>query len=57
MKNKTKNAIKTRMTGNRVQVWLGTPDDPESDFIFEIDLFWVPSLIAALTPFKTRDKN
>jgi len=32
------------MVQNRVQVWLGTPGDPESDLIIEIDQSLLPAL-------------
>jgi hypothetical protein len=57
MKNKTKDAFKTRMVGNRVQVWLGTPEEPESEIVLDIDAFWIPTLIAVLTPFSTRNNG
>jgi hypothetical protein len=56
MKNKTKDAFKTRMVANRVQVWLGTPEEPESELVLDIDLFWVPTLISVLSPFSPRKK-
>ena len=49
MKNKTKDAFKTRMVENRVQVWLGTPEESESELVLDIDLFWVPTLISVLS--------
>ena len=36
MKNKTKDAFKTRMVENRVQVWLGTPEESESELVLDI---------------------
>jgi hypothetical protein len=41
MKNKTKDAFKTRMVANRVQVWLGTPEEPESELVLDIDLLFL----------------
>jgi hypothetical protein len=31
-----------------IQVWLGPPDDPESELVLTIDRGWIPALIAAL---------
>jgi len=31
-----------------VEVWLGEPNDAESDYILSIDKFWLPELITAL---------
>jgi hypothetical protein len=31
-----------------VEVWLGEPNDAESDYILSIDKFWLPELIAKL---------
>ena len=31
-----------------VEVWLGEPNDLESDHILTIDKFWLPELITAL---------
>ena len=56
MKNKTKDAFKTRMVENRVQVWLGKPEESESELVLDIDLFWVPTLISVLSPFTPRKK-
>jgi hypothetical protein len=33
---------------NLVEVWLGEPNDAESDYILSIDKFWLPELIAKL---------
>ena len=31
-----------------VEVWLGEPNDAESDYVLTIDKFWLPELITAL---------
>lgn len=31
-----------------VEVWLGEPNDAESEYILTIDKFWLPELIAKL---------
>jgi len=31
-----------------VEVWLGEPNDAESEYILSIDKFWLPELIIAL---------
>jgi hypothetical protein len=56
MKNKTKNAMTTRMNGQLVEVWLGKPDDPESEPILQMDIFWIPTLIAVLRQYTTKNK-
>jgi hypothetical protein len=33
---------------NLIEVWLGEPNDDESDYILTIDKFWLPELIAKL---------
>ena len=35
-----------------VEVWLGEPNDAESDYILTIDKSWVPELVAKLTEVK-----
>ena len=32
--------------------WLGEPDNPESEFIFEVHEFYVKDLVAGLTAIK-----
>ena len=31
-----------------VEVWLGEPNDAESEYVLTIDKFWLPELIAKL---------
>jgi hypothetical protein len=57
MKNKQKRPFEWRMEGSLVEVWLGPFDDPESDLVLKIDLFWVPSLIACLRQIDNKNKN
>ena len=33
---------------NLVEVWLGEPNDAESEYILTIDKFWLPELITKL---------
>ena len=33
---------------NLVEVWLGEPNDTESEYILSIDKFWLPELITKL---------
>jgi hypothetical protein len=33
---------------NWVEVWLGEPNDAESEYILTINKFWLPELITAL---------
>ena len=43
------NPFYTRQVGsNLVEVWLGEPDDPESEFVCRISVDLIPQLIAAL---------
>lgn len=37
---------------NLVEVWLGEPHHPESEFVLEIDKLWLPSLIQLLQTVK-----
>lgn len=37
---------------NLVEVWLGEPNDAESDYILTIHKSWVPELVAKLTEVK-----
>jgi hypothetical protein len=41
--------------GDQVQVWLSTPDNPESEFICQIHVQLVPQLIAILTRFRNEN--
>lgn len=34
--------------GNVVEIWLGPPNDGESEHVLTIDKNWLPALIAAL---------
>jgi hypothetical protein len=34
--------------GNTVQVWYGTPGQPESEFIMHVSISWLPQLIETL---------
>ena len=56
MKNKTKDAMSTRMNGEIIEVWLGKPDDPESELVLNINIFWIPTLIAVLKQYTTKNK-
>ena len=42
--------LQTRMvSGHVLEVWLGTPDDSESEFVLGIDIAFVPALIRTLS--------
>lgn len=43
--------FQTRVQGNLVQVWDGSPDDNESELVMAIDMSLVPKLIHTLAPF------
>lgn len=54
-KSKTKTNSKTKENPfhittkeHLIEVWLGEPNDPESDYVFNIDKLWLPELIAKL---------
>ena len=55
MKNRTQPFV-TVNKGNVVQLWLGTPKHPESDFILSVDETLIPALIAALSKHKTKSQ-
>jgi len=42
------NPFTTKYKGNVVEVWLGKPDELESEFILAVDQVWLPALIATL---------
>jgi len=49
-KMKSKIEFQTRMvSGHVLEVWLGTPDDSESEFVLGIDIALVPALIRTLS--------
>jgi hypothetical protein len=47
MKIKT-NPFTVKHKGNLVEVWLGQPDDFESELVLAVDQVWLPALIATL---------
>jgi hypothetical protein len=47
MKIKTR-PFTVKHIGNTVEVWLGKPDQPESEFILRVDVQLLPALIATL---------
>lgn len=38
----------TKQKGHVIEVWMGPPDEPESERVLAVDQFWIPSLIATL---------
>ena len=49
MKTGTKNPFQiVNVGGDLVQVWMGPPGEPESDFVCVINIKLVPQLITAL---------
>jgi hypothetical protein len=48
MKFKSSNPFHFRFTDNILKVWLGHPDDIESEFILALDKAHLPALIAIL---------
>jgi hypothetical protein len=47
MKIKT-NPFTTKHNGNVVEVWLGKPNEMESEFVLSVDQAFLPALIASL---------
>lgn len=47
MKIKT-NPFIIKRKGNLVEVWLGNPDELESELVLAVDEAWLPALIATL---------
>ena len=56
MKIKT-NPFTIKHKGNLVEVWLGKPDEPESDLVVVVAEAWIPALIATLKSTGTHQKN
>jgi hypothetical protein len=48
MKQKTNPFVYRQTEGHIVEIWLGTPDDYESEKVVSIDISYVPALIASL---------
>ena len=53
MKIKT-NPFTIKHKGNLVEVWLGEPDELESELVLAVDQAWLPALIATLKSTGTR---
>ena len=51
------NPFTTKHKGNLVEVWLGKPDELESEFILAVDQAWLPALIATLKSTRTQKNN
>ena len=51
------NQFTTKHIGNVVEVWLGKPDELESEFILAVDQTWLPALIATLKSTGTSKNN
>ncbi len=48
MKNKVRRPFQKRISNGLLEVWLGPPDDAESELILKISMAWLPALIACL---------
>ena len=51
-KIKTNNPFESLPIGNTVQIWYGTPGEPESEFILHVNVAWLPQLIETLQDIK-----
>ena len=57
-KQRTNPFISRQTEGHIVEIWLGTPDDYESEQVVSIDISYVPALIATLRgSIGTKTKN
>jgi hypothetical protein len=53
MKNKNQDPFfYTQVENEIVSVWLGPPDDPESEYVMSIHRFYIPELIHTLRNLK-----
>ena len=51
------NPFTTKYKGNVVEVWLGKPDELESEFILAVDQALLPALIATLKLTGTKNNG
>lgn len=51
---KPRGVFNTRIKGGVLEVWMGPPDDPESELVFCLDPSLIPELIAALRAAEDR---
>lgn len=47
-KSKTFNSFEFRLNDEVVSVWLGSPDDIESEFVLRVHKYYLPELISIL---------
>ena len=52
-----RNPFRVKHKGNLVEVWLGKPDELESELILTVAEAWLPALIATLKSTGTHQKN
>jgi len=45
-----------RMDGNCIEIWEGTPDDPESDLLLHVHISYIPAIRAKLTELLGKTK-
>lgn len=50
------NPFTVKHKGNLVEVWLGKPDELESEFVLAVAQAWLPALIATLKSTGTHQK-
>ena len=48
-KIKTNNPFQLRQIGNTVQIYYGPPGEPESEFIMQVSIDWIPQIIETLS--------
>ena len=52
-----RNPFTVKHKGNLVEVWLGKPDELESEFVLAVAQAWLPALIATLKSTGTHQNN
>ncbi len=52
-----RNPFRVKHKGNLVEVWLGKPDELESELILTVAEAWLPALIATLKSTGTHQNN
>lgn len=45
---KTNNPFEVRQRGNQIEFWYGPPGKPESEFIMQVSIDWIPQIIETL---------
>ena len=50
------NPFQLMQIGNTVQVWYGPPGEPESEFIMQVSIDWVPKIIETLRKIEVKNE-